>query len=184
MALTWGNFKKLPMDIINVIFGKMSYKPQSQELMADIRSFYTNHEILVEMYSERFNPPGGGAGAHNWDDWLENDLWGWANGDQALMNGFHDHIYDLWMVMSRYWPDDMKAPSYDTFTMTQPPPVRRHIYKYKIDCYLTNYLEKKPSRVQVRLFLSVMTPSQRVGFVDRICKIWDEALMAMNAEHV
>ena len=158
----------IPIDIINVIFGKMSYKPQSKELMEDVRSFYQTKHILTEMYKNQFN-----AG-HSPEEWLENDLWGWSNQSEPLMEGFHQKIYDLWKGMSKFWVNDMKAANYGVFGQMHPPPTRRHLVYYKIDCYLTNYLECKTSKVQIRLFLGAMKPQQRNEFIEIICDRWKE----------
>ena len=159
-----GILANMPMDIINVIFGKMSYKPQPKELMEDIRNFGLSMTMLNQLYINEFTSPDGGAGIHVPVDWLENDLWGWLNEDHALMNGFTPHIYDIWETMSRFWPDNMKSPNYAVFGQNCPPPVRRPISHYKIDCYLTNYFEPKSPEKQVRIILAAMKPAQRNDF--------------------
>tara|TARA_B100001123_G_scaffold44492_2_gene45562 strand:- start:796 stop:1476 length:681 start_codon:yes stop_codon:yes gene_type:complete len=159
-----GILKHMPTDIINVIFGKMSYKPQPKELMADIRNFGLSMTMLNQLYTNEFTSPGGGAGMHPPVEWLENDLWGWLNADNALMNMFAPHIYDVWETMVRFWPDNMKSPNYAVFGQNHPPPIRRPISHYKIDCYLTNYLERKSAEIQVRIILAAMKPAQRNDF--------------------
>ena len=161
----------LPTDIINIIFGKMSYNPQPKELMEDIRNFGEINKFLTEMYENQFRD-GDSEGTHAPIEWLENDLWAWANNYQALTDGFDAKIYLLWENMSRFWVDDMKTPNYDVFGQMPPPPTRRPLSYYKIDCYLTNYLEHKPLESQVRLFLGAMKPAQRVEFVEITCNQW------------
>ena len=126
--------QKLPQDIINIVFGKMSYKPQSKDLMEDVRNFSSAKTILEEMYKVQFDIPTPGIQTHSSAEWLENDLWGWANNEQALMEGFHEKMYHLWERMMHFWPDIMKAAQYGYFGQQSPPPVRRPISHYKIEC--------------------------------------------------
>ena len=151
----------------------MSYNPQPKELMEDIRNFSESKQILIEMYENQFRGEDLG-GPHIPIEWLENDLWGWANNSQALTDGFVSKIYLLWENMSRFWVDNMKAPNYDVFGQLPPPPTRRPLSYYKIDCYLTNYLERKPLESQVRLFLGAMKPVQRAEFIEIVCERWNE----------
>ena len=159
-----GILRRMPTDIINVIFGKMSYKPQPKELMSDIRNFGLSMTMLNQLYTNEFISPDGGAGAHLPIDWLENDLWSWTNAHQALMEGFGPHMYEVWETMTRFWPDNMKSPDYNCYGAPPPPPTRRPISHYKIDCYLTNYLEPKSSEIQVRIILAAMKSAQRNEF--------------------
>ena len=159
-----GILRNMPTDIINVIFGKMSYKPQPKELMSDIRNFGLSMSMLNQLYTNEFTSPDGGAGAHLPDDWLENDLYSWLNEYQALMVGFRPRMYEVWETMTRFWPDNMKSPDYDCYGAPPPPPTRRPISHYKIECYLTNYLETKPSSITLRIILAAMKPEQRKAF--------------------
>ena len=145
--------QRLPHDIINIVFGKMSYKPQLKVLMEDIRNFSSSKKILEEMYNAQFNKPNIGAHADAPESWLENDLWGWANDNHPLMHQFDNKMYNLWERMLYYWTDTMKAAQYGVFGQQVPPPIRRPLSHYKIDCYLTNYLEMKNTRDIIRLFL-------------------------------
>ena len=165
MALTWLNFKKIPTDVIRVIFGKMSYKPQPAELMADVRSYTQTWSLLNAFYTARYEGDAAVGTAGGAAAWIENDLWGWANGGVALMDGFTNHMYRLWERASAFWPEVMWVPNYDVYGAGPPRRMRRPVKWYKIDCYLTSYLSRKSASSQTRIFLGMMTPMERAVFV-------------------
>tara|TARA_B100000902_G_C26894862_1_gene709208 strand:+ start:231 stop:662 length:432 start_codon:yes stop_codon:yes gene_type:complete len=77
----------IPIDIIREYILPYTYKPQSQELCDDIKSFYTCKIYLRKLYYERWK--------HSFYyepdadiNWLDNDLTRFFNNDCATMLGF------------------------------------------------------------------------------------------------
>ncbi len=85
--------RKLPEDIVRYIL-PFSYSYQSPELQEDIQSFSKDrktvrywyyHTFQIRLYTSPFED----------QHWMANDIIIYANADQATMNGYHDHFYDL-----------------------------------------------------------------------------------------
>ena len=155
----------IPLLLINQeIFGKRSYKKKSAALLADIRNYADTFEYTKQVYMAQYGDVYGEAGgADNWDDWWANDVYGWANQNQALMNGYTERMYNIWEKFTPLWCDRMKPPQYHHFN--QQPTRRRPLYYYKIECFLSSYLDKKTSIQQIRRFWGALTPSQRHTFI-------------------
>jgi len=158
--------KRLPEDVVSYIFGKMSWNPQSQELMRDIRHYHASLQRARKIYHTVYAPEGGGAGAHTPVEWLINDIFGFANDGVPLLHGFAPKMYKIWLPAAPLWMDTMKAPNY-TLYINNPdfPSGRRPLIWYKIDCYLTQYLDKKPLESQICLFWGSMTYEDRETFI-------------------
>ena len=94
----------IPLLLINQeIFGKRSYKRQPAELLTDIRNYADTFEYTKQVYMAQYGDVYGEAGgADNWDDWWANDVYGWANQNQALMNGYTERMYNIWEKFTLY----------------------------------------------------------------------------------
>ena len=151
-------------------FGKRSYKTQLPQLMKDVRIFTDSLQIMKELYQLQFTSEDGGVGAHDWVDWLENDLWGWMNDNVALLQGYTPKMYALWEKFAPFWVDCMKPAFYHTY-----PSGKRPIIWYKIDCFLSQYLEKKNNWETARIFVGAMTPKQRREFISERIDVFERA---------
>jgi len=154
----------IPLLLINQeIFGKRSYKKQSTPLLSDIRNYTKTFEYTKRLYIAQYGEIYGEAGgADNWDDWWSNDVYGWANQHQAIMNGYTERMYNIWEKFTPLWCDRMKPPQYH---FNELPTRRRPLYHYQIECFLTSYLDKKSSFRQIRSFWGALTPLQRDAFI-------------------
>ena len=75
-----------------------------------------------------------------------------------------EKMYALWEVFVPLWCDNMRAPEY--FRFVQVPLGRRPINYYKIDSFLSSYLDKKTSKQQLRCFWGAMKPGDRIQFLE------------------
>ncbi len=154
----------IPLLLINQeIFGKRSYKPQSDILLSDIRSYADTFRITKQIYKGRFGDTHIEGGHDNWVDWWSNDVYAWGNQHQAIMNGYVEKMYSIWEKFTPLWNHCMLAPQYHLFN--QLPRGRRPLSHYKIECFLSSYLDKKTSIRQIRTFWGAMTPEDRRDFI-------------------
>ena len=152
----------LPLLLINQeLFGMRTYSVQPKELLNDIRNYKTTFDLAKQMYMTTFAPADPGD---NWDDWWANDVYGWGNNDAPTQNGYMEKMYALWEVFVPLWCDNMRAPEY--FRFVQVPLGRRPINYYKIDSFLSSYLDKKTSKQQLRCFWGAMKPGDRIQFLE------------------
>jgi hypothetical protein len=83
----------LPSELVRYIIS-FTYSCQSPELLEDIRSFYSDRNIVQDFYYNKF------MHRFHWTenedhDWMANDIIIYANADLATMNGYHDHFFDI-----------------------------------------------------------------------------------------
>ena len=154
----------IPLLLINQeIFGKRSYKRQPAELLTNIRNYAKTFALAKQLYIAEYGDIHVDGDTDNWDDWLANDVYGWANHHQAIMNGYTERMFSIWETFAPLWCDRMKPPQYHLFN--QIPTTRRPINHYKIECFLSRYLDKKTSVQQIRSFWGALTPAQRRTFI-------------------
>lgn len=172
----------LPLLLINQeLFGKRSYNIQPKALLADIRNYSATFVLTKQLYQGVFEPIAVEGGDDNWDDWWANDVYGWGNNDVPCMDGYSEGMYKLWKVFTPLWCNKMLAPQYQQFT--QVPRGKRPVYFYKIDSFLSSYLDKKTSMRQIRCFWGAMTPANRKSFLEAHMTNFDEAGYIAHVHH-
>jgi hypothetical protein len=155
----------LPVLLINQeLFGKRSYNVQPRALLADIRNYSATYALTKQLYQGTFGKVSVEGGADNWDDWWSNDVYGWGNNNAPTQDGYTEKMYKLWKVFVPLWCNNMLAAEY--FQFTQVPQGRRPIHFYKIDCFLSSYLNKKTNIQQIHRFWGAMTPADRKSFIE------------------
>lgn len=155
----------LPLLLINQeLFGKRSYNVQPKALLTDISNYAESFRLAKHLYQETFGEVTSEEAPDNWDDWLANDVYGWANDEEPSMNGYKEKMYNLWNAFVPFWCNNMRSPRYFMFNVV--PTGRRPINHYKIDCFLSSYLDKKTSLQQIRRFWGAMTPTDRENFIE------------------
>ena len=160
------NLKKSPIDIINKIFSYY-YSPQPKELLEDIENYTKSLNIIEKIYYDFWigNWPQAFLPAPGQDkDWLINDIFAFANKQQATLKGYIDDFYGLWLrfLLEHIW-GKMNLPQTINEKMLDP---TCHTDKYRnyIDRFIYG-LEKKNSTTQVRFFWGILNPSERNQFV-------------------
>ena len=168
------NLKKMPMDVINIIFSYY-YSPQSKELLEDIKNYTKSLKIIEKIYYDFWigNWPQAFLPAPGQDkDWLINDIFAFANKEKATGTGYIDDFYGLWIrfLLEHIWGKMKLEPAFrfgsinlETNENIDPVP---HTNKYRnyIDSFIEG-LEKKSSTTQVRFFWGILKPSERNKFV-------------------
>ena len=81
-------FKKLPIELHNSILS-YTLKPQSKELLEDIKSFNKMKEEIIEIYKNIFDDE------YDRTCWLNNDIVRYMNEDMATMNGYTEFHYKI-----------------------------------------------------------------------------------------
>ncbi len=153
----------LPLLLINQeLFGKRSFNVQPKALLADICNYVESFRLAKQLYQKTYGEVTSDEASDNWDDWLANDIYGWANDEQASMNGYEEKMYNLWKTFAPFWCDNMHAARYYNIIPTG----RRSLNHYKIDCFLSSYLDKKTSLQQIHRFWGAMTPLDRKNFIE------------------
>ena len=143
-------------DGVVAIIASFYYSPQPAQLMEDVRNYHYTLDIILKKYKECYGLSGPEA-----VDWCINDIWGWANNHKATIHGHEDEFYHIWERMEPWWPELMKP----AYTWPAIKKKRRKVIWYRIDSYITRYLEKKPSGIQIRLFWGVLTKKERENFM-------------------
>jgi hypothetical protein len=83
----------LPAELVRYII-TFTYSCQSPDLLEDIRSFYNDKKKVQVWYYHNFNVRFYMNSTED-QDWMANDIIRYFNEDQATMNGYHDHFFDL-----------------------------------------------------------------------------------------
>ncbi len=157
---------KLPLLLINQeLFGRRSFNPQPKLLLADIRNYTESFRLTQQLYQKIYSITSPALSASDdWHHWLANDIYGWANDEEPTMNGYTAKMYNLWKAFVPFWCDNMHAARYYNII----PSGRRPLNHYKIDCFLSTYLDNKTSLQQIRRFWGAMTPADRKNFFFRV----------------
>ena len=146
--------QQMPTDIVRII-SSLYYSPQPPELMKEIRDYKHSMDEIIKMYKRAFLVD------IEVYEWLINDIWAWANHHEPTMHGHEDHFYKLWERMEKWWPKLMK-PVYAEYPIKNK---RRLVSWYRIDSYVSRYFEKKPVKIQVRLFWGLLNCEERREFI-------------------
>jgi hypothetical protein len=139
--------QKLPVDIVRYII-PFTYSCQSPELLKDIRSFYSSRKYICEWYYELFHVLQNNSTEFEDQEWLINDLFGFANRGHALMFGYIDDFYLLF---------------FRNFSLC---------CKKKVEKFIS-VIEGKSLSTQINIFWGIFTPEERTSFIKFTKKIYD-----------
>jgi len=131
--------KKIPTELIQRIIPYI-YNFQPKNLRDDIKNYVSSKKTVLDLYY------------HIWifiwnesdpqdKDWLINDIFGYANQNQALLSGYTDNFYQIWL----------RHHNLNNIT--------------EIDQYMC-YFEKKPVISQINIFWGLLTPDERRGIIN------------------
>jgi hypothetical protein len=131
----------LPLDVVRYII-PYTYQTQNKKLLNDIVDYKKSKSVIFELYYnfwfiQEMNQ------AHK--DWLINDLFSYANNDQATMFGYTDDFYKLFSRNTR---------------LTS---------KKKVDKYVQN-LETKEIDTQINVFWGLLLPEDRNDMIEEMKK--------------
>ena len=152
--------KQMPTDVVNKIFSYY-YSPQPPALMEDIRNYTQTINKIQQMYTKEW--------AHNpteVKDWIINDIWAWANQNQATMHGLVEKFYSIWERMEYWWFYKMLPPGGIAAAFVVNPNVRQTCVESRIDSYLSRYLSHKPTAIQIRIFWAALNATERLEFIN------------------
>ena len=130
---------KLPVDIVRHII-PYTYSCQSPELLQDIRSFYSTRINIYSRYYEQYFVIWNNSTEFEDQEWLVNDLFGFANKDRALMYGYID---DFYLIFFR------------NFSLSSKKEVEKFI----------SVIEGKSLSTQINIFWGLFTPEERDQFI-------------------
>ena len=129
------------MEVIFFHIIPYTYNIQSKYLLEDIKSYTHAKTLLTEMYynfwilfAEDTEPED--------KNWLLNDIYTYANEDNATMNGYVENFYNIY---------------------------RRNIMldsKEKIDQYISNLREKNDVKKQINIFMALLSAKERNEFIE------------------
>ena len=147
--------QQMPTDIVSLI-ASLYYSPQPPELMKEIRDYKYSLDKIIKIYKRVFHVD------IEVYEWLINDIWAWANHHEATMHGHEDCFYKLWERMEPLWASFM-LPAYAEYPLKYNR--RRPASWYRIDSYISRYFEKKPVKIQFRLFWGLLNCEERREFI-------------------
>ena len=137
----------LPLDIVRYII-PYTYQTQDKKLLNDIVDYKKSKTIIFKLYYEYWIVNYYQAVGPQDKEWLINDLFGYANNNQALMSGYTDDFYKLF---SRN---------------------RRLSTKKKIDKYI-EILETKKIDTQINIFWGLLLPEERNHMIEHFTPLYN-----------
>jgi len=132
----------LPLDIILRII-PYTYNLQNKNLLNDIINYKEIRSLLFELYHNYWIIEAQSQDPEEDINWLINDIFAYANNDNATMYGYVDNFYNI-------FKRNISLQKIDT------------IDKYLID------LEKKTVKTQINIFLGLLTITERNDVVIRM----------------
>ena len=134
--------KNLPFHLIFYHIIPYTYSFQSKEFLEDIRSFCKTKQIISYLYLKRFKNANDSPRQNENEDreWLINDIWGFANNNIALVNGYCEDFFEI---------------------LFRNPFIKSYIER---DIYISN-LNKKNSNSQINIFWGLFTARERNQFM-------------------
>ena len=130
---------RLPMDIVQKII-PYTYKTQYKPLLNDIVNYTESKNILFDLYYNCWIIERQSEDPEEHTNWLINDIFGYANDNYALMFGYINKFYNIFL---------------------------RNIVldsNEKVEKYVHN-LRKKHVLTQINIFLGLFTIKERKEFI-------------------
>ena len=134
--------QKLPMDIVLKII-PYTYNLQQKPLLNDIVNYNETKSFLLKKYYDFWIIEMEEPNPEEHKNWLINDIFGYANGQEALMYGYVEKFYSIFKR--------------NTFLQTK---TDEDVEKY------VGYLEKKDVSTQINIFLGLFHPNERNDIVN------------------
>ena len=149
---------RLPLEVIFFHIIPYTYNIQSKYLLEDIVSYTHAKTLLTEMYynfwilfAEDTEPED--------KNWLLNDIYTYANEDNATMNGYVENFYNIY---------------------------RRNIMldsKEKIDQYISNLREKNDVKKQINIFMALLSAKERNEFIENRKSFYHEVILSYTHQN-
>jgi len=149
---------RLPREVIFFHIIPYTYNIQSKSLLEDIVSYSHAKNLLIEMYynfwilfAEDTEPED--------KNWLLNDIYTYANEDNATMNGYVENFYNIY---------------------------RRHIMldsNEKIDKYISNLHERRNVRKQINIFIGLLSAKERIEFIENRKSFYHKTVLSYNNQN-
>jgi len=149
---------RLPLEVIFFHIIPYTYNIQSKSLLEDIVSYSHAKNLLIEMYynfwilfAEDTEPED--------KNWLLNDIYTYANEDNATMNGYVENFYNIY---------------------------RRHIMldsNEKIDKYISNLHERRNVRKQINIFIGLLSAKERIEFIENRKSFYHKTVLSYNNQN-
>ena len=130
----------LPLDVVRYII-PYTYQTQNKKLLNDIVDYKKSKSVIFELYYD-FWIINHSQMIPEDRNWLINDLFGYANNDQATMLGYTDDFYKLFS----------RNPRLTT--------------KKKVDKYI-EILETKEVDTQINIFWGLLLPEERNDIIQQ-----------------
>ena len=130
---------KLPLDIVLLII-PYTYKIQDKSLLNDIVNYAESKKILIDLYYKCWIIERQMPDPEEHKNWLINDIFGYANNDNATMFGYIDKFYNIFLR--------------NIFLKSN-----EHIEKYVYN------LEDKDVSTQINIFLGLLTIKERKDII-------------------
>jgi hypothetical protein len=131
---------KLPSDIISIII-PYTYNLQNKQLLDDIINYKETKKKLFELYYKFWIIDIQSEDPEEDKNWLINDIFGYANDHQAIMNGYVNKFYTIFK--------------------------RNNCLQsiQQIDKYVSNLIQKDVI-TQINIFLGLLSINERKDLVD------------------
>lgn len=145
--------RKIPEEIIHQEIIPYTYSPQPKELLADIRSFYVDWNILDNAYLIHYNYP---VLVRDLQIYCRNIIYN-SNIFDNDSEMFHDFTYDYRGLIVKY------------VKLKQTNEIRNYIYKMMVD--FISRINNNPKRRNAWFLFGLMTPLQRTRFINKFILI-------------
>ena len=149
---------RLPREVIFFHIIPYTYNIQSKSLLEDIVSYTHAKNLLIEMYynfwilfAEDTEPED--------KNWLLNDIYTYANEDNATMNGYVENFYNIY---------------------------RRHVMldtKEKIDRYILKLRERMDVRKQINIFMGLLSAKERNEFIENRKSFYHKTVLSYTNQN-
>ena len=127
--------QRLPFDIVSLII-PYTYNIQDKSLLRDIVNYTESKNILLDSYYTCWIIERQSLDPEEHKNWLINDIFGYANDYNALMFGYIDKFYNIFLRNKCLKSND---------------DIHKYIYK----------LEGKNVSTQINIFLGLLTVNER-----------------------
>ena len=127
----------LPLDVVRYII-PYTYQIQNKQLLHDIKDYNKSKLVILDLYYEYWIVF---LESIEHKEWFINDLFAYANNDQATMLGYTDDFYKLFSRNTRLTT------------------------KKKVDKYIEQ-LSTKEINTQINLFWGLLLPEERNNIIE------------------